>query len=114
MTYYRKCPAPRCNNIIKHGRYCDACQASRPAFRSSRDASLTRHQRGYGNDWTRLRNAHLMMHPLCVECDAIGLTVAATDVDHIKPFKGLLDPLRLDASNLQSLCRQHHRSKPRV
>ncbi|MCC7419957.1 MAG: HNH endonuclease [Planctomycetaceae bacterium] len=29
-------------------------------------------------------------------------------VDHRIPFNGPDDPLRLDPSNLQSLCRRHH------
>ena len=33
------------------------------------------------------------------------------EVDHIVPFKGKDDPLRLDETNLQSLCRPCHATK---
>ena len=33
------------------------------------------------------------------------------DVDHIKPFHGIADPLRLDWDNLQSICRTCHNQK---
>jgi len=39
------------------------------------------------------------------------LTVPAEEVDHIRPFHGPADPLRLDASNLQSLCHACHVTK---
>jgi 5-methylcytosine-specific restriction endonuclease McrA len=32
-------------------------------------------------------------------------------VDHIVPFHGLDDPLRLDENNLQTLCHTHHQQK---
>jgi 5-methylcytosine-specific restriction endonuclease McrA len=59
----------------------------------------------------RLRAAHIHRHPLCIKCLKQDRVTAANDVDHIVPFKGLNDPLRLDPSNLQSLCRPHHRLK---
>jgi len=52
-----------------------------------------------------------MHNPLCVHCTEEGRTTAAQDVDHIKPFKGKDDPLRLDWDNLQGLCRKHHNRK---
>jgi 5-methylcytosine-specific restriction protein A len=71
----------------------------------------TRKQRGYGEPWQRLRAEHIAGSPLCVECLKEGLRVLATDVDHVTPFKGLDDPLRLDPRNLQSLCKSHHSAK---
>ena len=75
------------------------------------DTRGTQKQRGYGHKWRRLRGWYIKRHPLCVHCLALGRTTAATDVDHIKPFNGVLDPLRLDAGNLQSLCSMCHRMK---
>jgi 5-methylcytosine-specific restriction protein A len=48
--------------------------------------------------------------PVC-RISEVGSVTAVDDVDHIAPFKGLDDPLRLDAKNLQSLCRPHHNVK---
>jgi 5-methylcytosine-specific restriction protein A len=73
----------------------------------------TRHQRGYDNDWLRLRAAHLDGNPLCVRCESRGIIRLATTVDHIKPFRGLNDPRRLDPANLASLCFACHTEKTR-
>ena len=75
------------------------------------DTRGTQKQRGYGHKWRRLRGWYIKRHPLCIHCEALGKTKAAAEVDHIEPFNGPLDPLRLDTSNLQSLCIYHHRVK---
>ncbi|WP_223295494.1 HNH endonuclease [Granulicella mallensis] len=48
---------------------------------------------------------------LCVRCKANGDIKPATDVDHIRPFNGKDDTLRLDIDNLQSLCKACHSRK---
>jgi len=55
------------------------------------------------------RNARfLRQHPLCVECERLGLVGAAEEVDHRTPLaKGGRD----HESNLQGLCRRHHKEK---
>ena len=71
-----------------------------------------RHQRGYGEDWTKLRNAFIQENPLCVECLKEGVTNPENiEIDHIEPISGVNDPRRLDWSNLQALCRSHHKRK---
>jgi 5-methylcytosine-specific restriction protein A len=50
-------------------------------------------------------------HVLCAQCEQEGQTTLAQEVDHIVPFKGKDDPLRLDPKNLQSLCSYHHHQK---
>ena len=79
----------------------------RPTF----DTRGTQKQRGYGSSWRRLRGWFIKRYPLCAHCEAKGKTTAATDVDHIKPFQGINDPLRLATSNLQSLCTKCHYDK---
>ena len=50
--------------------------------------------------------------PLCRHCVAAGtMHVLATEVDHIKPTKGVDDPLHWDRQNLQPLCGTHHKQK---
>jgi 5-methylcytosine-specific restriction enzyme A len=67
----------------------------------------TRTQRGYCNRWLRLAEAYRAEHPVCEQCrDAV-----ATDTDHVIPFCGLGDPLRLSWSNLRALCRPCHQRK---
>lgn len=50
----------------------------------------------------------LAQHPLCVDCEARGITKMADVVDHITPlWQGGAD----DDSNLQSMCNQDHDAK---
>lgn len=69
------------------------------------------HKRGYDHTWANLRNAYLAQHPLCEHCEQRGRVEPAREVDHIKPFNGRDDPLRLDWKNLQSLCHPCHVAK---
>ncbi|MFV8907065.1 HNH endonuclease signature motif containing protein [Serratia fonticola] len=69
----------------------------------------SRHQRGYGNDWT-IRRARILKRDnhICQECLRSGRAVPATTVDHIVPkAHGGTD----DDLNLESLCWPCHRSK---
>lgn len=51
-----------------------------------------------------------MVHPLCISCQAKGLTVPATEVDHIIPKQP--DDIEFwDTSNWQGLCEFCHKSK---
>ena len=60
--------------------------------------------------WRTARKRHLARSPLCVKCLAAGQSVAATEVDHIRPHKG--DPVLFwDPTNWQSLCKPCHSKK---
>ncbi len=74
---------------------------------SWRTSGMTAAERGYGHRWRKARASFLREHPLCVMCQAEGLTVAATVVDHIKPHRGN-QSLLWDSSNWQPLCTTHH------
>ncbi len=63
--------------------------------------------RGYDGAWRALRREVLDATPICVLCHQRR----ATEVDHIVPFRGLHDPLRLARSNLRSVCAPCHRSR---
>lgn len=92
-----------------------------PHFRGTRKPKRTRarrhdrresaSKRGYDREWAKLRHSYASEHPLCEHCQRQGLTVPVHEVDHILPFNGPGDPLRLDRSNLQSLCRPCHAKK---
>jgi len=56
----------------------------------------------------RLAAAYKAQHPFCEECLARGKYVPMDEVHHKTPFHGLADPLRLEWSNLQSLCQRCH------
>lgn len=50
-------------------------------------------------------------HQVCVLCKSEGHVTKATDADHIIPFHGKQDPLRLDWNNLQPVCQSHNSRK---
>ena len=79
----------------------------RANYESSRPNSA---QRGYDWRWRRARKIWLFKHPLCVECEKQGLSVRATDVDHIVPHRGN-QVLFWRQDNWQSLCATHHSEK---
>lgn len=103
----RQCAHPGCFRL-QRGSYCE-----QHAPKAGWDAKPrgTRQQRGYDRDWLRLRKAKLAHDPLCEECRRRGRRTPATTVDHIEEFHGLDDPLRLEWSNLQSLCAHCHQRK---
>lgn len=74
-------------------------------------SKASRHARGYGKAWDRLRRQALQRDKgLCLHCKTEGRFIPATDVDHIvRKADGGTDAL----GNLQSLCRAHHQAKTR-
>lgn len=66
--------------------------------------------RGYDTAWKKLRAAHVAEHPLCEDCLLDGIVQPVEEVDHVKPVK-THPHLRLDPSNLRSLCKSHHQLK---
>lgn len=59
--------------------------------------------------WRKFSAAYKDRNPLCVKCDAKGITTAASVTDHIVRIED--GGAVYDESNLQSLCRFHHNSK---
>ena len=70
----------------------------------------TKQSRGYGGEWERISLLKRAQDPVCEVCrDA-----PATQVDHIVPFGGIMDPLRTAWANLQSICDDCHSKKTRT
>ena len=63
----------------------------------------------YSARWTNTAKAFLVRNPLCVYCDQLGRTTAATVVDHIVPHKGDYN-IFWDPNNWQALCKHCHDS----
>lgn len=79
-----------------------------PAWRIAQAPRIAATPRMRGSGWVKRRASWLRANPLCVACDADGLTARAEEVDHIRPlWDGGLD----HESNYQSLCREHHKAK---
>jgi 5-methylcytosine-specific restriction enzyme A len=64
-------------------------------------------RRGYDAAWRRARDAQRAREPLCRMCLAEGRVTEASVVDHIISVQERPD-LRLEPSNLRSLCKAHH------
>lgn len=101
----RPCPRPGCPAVVRGGGY---CERHKPApWRHERSAAA----RGYDRRWRRTRALILGHLPLCRLCEAAGITRLAAELDHIVPkAAGGSD----DPTNLQPLCRAHHRAKTRA
>jgi 5-methylcytosine-specific restriction protein A len=69
----------------------------------------SRHKRGYGTAWDKLRKRILARDKhLCQQCRREGRITSGNQVDHIKPkAKGGTD----DETNLETLCKAHHDEK---
>jgi 5-methylcytosine-specific restriction protein A len=68
------------------------------------------HQRGYTKDWSRAARSFLKENPLCLHCQRLGKLTSATQVDHIKPWRGDRN-LFWEYSNWQPLCSSCHSIK---
>lgn len=73
----------------------------------SRSDGRSSAERGYGADWRAVRARVLQADAICRLCNQ----AIATEVDHIRPFRGLRDPLRLDPRNLRPVCQPCHRAR---
>ena len=80
-------------------------QLNRAVPQASSDRRPNANRRGYDKEWAKVRNEFIDENPFCNKCQA-----AAKMVDHIIPIYVRWD-LRLDKSNLQSLCWSCHNVK---
>ena len=96
----------RCNAIATKGNRCD-----KHPLTHGWQHTKTRHERGYGNDWVKLRAKVLKRDDyLCQPCKQANIYREAKQVDHIinKAIGGTND---LD--NLQAICIDCHKAKTR-
>lgn len=99
------CRRPGCGGLVVGG-ICSRCGPVRGL--SSLGHELSASRRGYGRAWEKQRKRILLSEPICRLCDRRGLTVPATQVDHVIPKSiGGLD----QDDNLQPLCKRCHEAK---
>ena len=104
----RPCNKPHCSTLSRDGSgYCPEHKSLASGW--MRQNRGTRHQRGYGSEWVKLRKAVLSRDSrLCQVCMAGDRVKVANAVDHIKPKSaGGTDSM----SNLQSICTACHGAK---
>ncbi|MDO3920392.1 HNH endonuclease [Salmonella enterica] len=101
------CRARGCAALVTNsGGYCDKHKGD---GWKQHQAGRSRHQRGYGTDWDKLRSVIWARDKgLCQNHLRNGVVVPAYCVDHIKPkaHGGTDDP-----ANLECLCKACHASK---
>lgn len=86
-------------------------QSKDPAFNYETLKFRREDRRFYASKaWRSLRRAFLLDHPLCDDCQSLGLIVPAVQVHHKIPRKA--NPaLALEWTNLQALCVRCHNAK---
>lgn len=93
--------------MVSGGGYCEAHKSKASGW--NRYDRGSRHARGYGTQWERVRRQALQRdHGLCRVCLANGKVTPADAVDHIIPkSRGGGD----DLENLQGICNTCHQQK---
>lgn len=114
----RPCRHLGCGTLVRDGSgYCPQHQKERQAGKFGDSRRGSRHERGYGSDWVKIR--HLVLtrdNGLCIPCQREGRITLARHVDHIinkaewQRTHGSLSGVD-DESNLQSICVDCHRRK---
>ena len=65
-------------------------------------------------EYRKLRDWYYQCHPICEDCQRIGLLTEAKDIHHVlSPYDQNISPAEsyrrlMDENNLVSLCRYHH------
>jgi 5-methylcytosine-specific restriction protein A len=104
MAAPRPCSKAGCIKLASKKGRCDLHQV-----KSWDHKGKTRHERGYGTAWDKLRKSALDRdNHLCQKCLRKKVYTLATEVDHIKPkYKGGTDNL----INLEGICSKCHKVK---
>lgn len=89
----------RCGAIVKSR--CLKCYPHPKHKRTTAD-------RGYDNRWKVLSERKRHEHPLCQRCEEQGIVRVATEVHHVRSIESA-PWLRLEWTNLMSVCRACHR-----
>jgi 5-methylcytosine-specific restriction endonuclease McrA len=93
------------------------CSVCGPRAGTGWQHTATRQARGYDAAWYRLRARVIEQRRLAgggiVLCEECGLPIVGGQIhgDHLVPFHGLDDPLRLDARNVRLAHKQCHMRK---
>ena len=106
----RPCRHPGCARLSRDGSgFCEAHHDDKHIGRFSDRARGSRHERGYGSAWDKLRVVILKRdNGLCQPCLRAGRVTMAKHVDHIIPnAMGGTD----EDGNLQSICVPCHKAK---
>jgi len=101
MTGATRCAEHKAQREVERAAYLKQAHKNYNAKRPASDKFY------WTNTWKRKSEAFRAAHPLCIECERLGLVVPSTMVDHIIPYRERPD-LGLEDSNLRALCWQCH------
>lgn len=118
MAIQKLCCHHGCDDLALQGKsHCALHEERRKAKADARKAKAKQSAKVqaraalYGERrWKDERRSFLERNPLCVDCNELGLVVAANEVDHIKPHRGDRT-LFYDRNNWQALCKSCHSRK---
>ena len=89
-----------------------------PRLRDKKKASSYRKQQRQSMyskaEYRKLRDWYYQCHPICEDCQRIGLLTPSRDIHHVmSPYDPNISPAEsyrrlIDENNLVSLCRYHH------
>ena len=118
MKPLKQCNHAGCNALIPYDqRYCSKHQREINKYRYHKRqyaSNESKYQQFYKSTaWRKLSRHWLEKNPICVKCYKQGIIRPAQIVDHITEIKDDWSK-RLDASNLQSLCRVCHNHKTAI
>ena len=101
-----------CGKARQRGEACPGCgRGGKRAAQREYDATRpSPSRRGYDSHWLKARALKLSASPLCEDCEERGIVTGATEVHHVIKISVRPD-LRLDQSNLMSLCRPCHSTR---
>lgn len=103
---------PGCRKAFTRDPRCPSCTAKKPAYARQPDCRPPSSQRGYDGAWRKVRDLKLAQDPLCQDCEEQGITEPANEVHHLLKVTDRPD-LRLDMTNLRSLCGRCHKRRTR-
>lgn len=101
----RPCKHRQCNGLVR-GDVCSVCGSQRREKDGAYDGRRgTAAERGYNNNWRKVRRMQLAREPLCFDCKAAGLVTIGAEVHHIRAKR---DGGNDSFENLMTLCKSHH------
>lgn len=114
----KQCEHPGCRTLVAYDtRYCEKHRKATNKWRYHKrmyDSDESKYQQFYKSSaWRKLSRRFLESNPVCVQCYQDGVIRKADVVDHVIEIKDDWSR-RLDESNLQCLCLQHHNRKTRL
>ena len=113
MKPQKRCNQPGCKCLIDYDiKYCDKHkrETSKTTYQDRKVKDEKYLQFYNSKQWRKKSELYKLKNPICEKCNSKGIVRKADITDHVQELKDRWD-LRLDESNLQSLCNSCHNAK---